>query len=64
MPKALITATLAVLQTALKVKVVTEVFVKEAVTDANLLGMERPTIASETMRECARRDWNVIEFES
>lgn len=36
-------------------------FVKEAVTDANLLGMERPTIASETMRECARRDWNVID---
>ena len=45
MPKALITATLAVLQTTLKVEVVTEVFVKEAVT-AEVASMKVDVVAS------------------
>jgi len=40
-----------------------EDFVDEARTDANLLGLERPTIPADKMRELARLDWeNINKF--
>merc|ERR1712232_1438219 len=36
-------------------------FVHVAREDANLVGLERPTIAAEALRELARKDWDNIE---
>lgn len=37
-------------------------FAKEARTDANLLGLERPTMAAEQVRELARKDWGALDM--
>lgn len=37
-------------------------FVRQARDDANLLGLERPTIAADKFRELARKDWEVLQM--
>jgi len=37
-------------------------FVSQALTDATTLGLERPTIAAEKLRELARKDWQMIDL--
>jgi len=37
-------------------------FARQALDDANLLGLERPMIAADKFRELARKDWDILQM--